>query len=254
MPAYGKTDIVICDDEHDLGRRAAIAVATTLRELLSAGRDVVMILAAGESQMTFLDALAVEADIAWDRVVCFNMDDFWDPRMPEQYTCGHQTRTQLYDKVRPKRVELVRYDADDPEAEAERFEQLLRDAGPVDILCQGIGTSGHLAMCEPGQIDFGSDRWAKVVQLVEQSKKQLREDPNFKALGYIPEQGISLTTPAMLSASHIFTIVPLALKKPILTRMLGTEMPTTDLPATILKWHTGTLFCDRHSCPDFLMS
>jgi glucosamine-6-phosphate deaminase len=252
MAGYGKTEIVVCDDEHDLGRRSAAAVATTMRELLATQDELVMILAAGESQITFLDALAEESGIAWDRVVCFNMDDFWDPRMAEQYTCGYQTKTQLYDKVKPGRVELVRYNAEDPEAEADRFEQCLLEAEPVDILCQGIGTSGHLAMCEPGQIDFGSNRWAEVVPLVEQSKKQLIADPNFKDLGYIPEKGITLTLPAMLSASHVFTMVPLALKKSILTRVLSTETPTTDLPATILKWYASTLFCDRNSCPDFL--
>ena len=253
MPEYGKTTIVICEDEQDLGSRAAAAVAATMRERLSKQDELVMILAAGESQITFLDALAAQSDIAWDRTVCFNMDDFWDPRMPEQYTCGYQTRVQLYDKVQPKRTELVRYNAADPEAEALRFEQLLREAAPVDILCQGIGTSGHLALCEPGQIDFGSNRWAEVVPLVEQSKKQLIEDPNFKDLGYIPEKGITFTLPAMLSAAHVFTMVPLALKKPILSRVLSTDSPTTDLPATIIKWHDGTLFCDRNSCPDFLI-
>jgi glucosamine-6-phosphate deaminase len=252
MPEYGKTTVVVCDDEHDLGRRSAAAVARSMRRRLAAQDQVVMILAAGESQITFLDALAAEVDIAWDRVVCFNMDDFWDTRMPERFTCGYQTRTQLYDKVRPGRVELVRFGAEDPEAEADRIEALLRAAGPVDILCQGIGTSGHLAMCEPGQIDVGSNRWAEVVPLVEQSKRQLIEDPNFRDLGYIPEKGITLTLPAMLSAQEVFTMVPLALKKLILTRVLSTETPTTDLPATILRWYSGTLFCDRNSCPDFV--
>jgi glucosamine-6-phosphate deaminase len=135
MPEYGKTTIVICDDDQDLGSRAAAAVAATMRERLSRQDELVMILAAGESQITFLAALAAQSDIAWDRTVCFNMDDFWDPRMPEQYTCGYQTRVQLYDKVQPKRTELVRYNAADPEAEALRFEQLLREAAPVDILC-----------------------------------------------------------------------------------------------------------------------
>ncbi|MAE66390.1 MAG: hypothetical protein CMJ18_19135 [Phycisphaeraceae bacterium] len=252
MTDYGKTRIVVCDDEFDLGRRSAAAVAEAMRTTLAAKDEIVMIFAAGESQITFLDAIAVEPDIDWARVVCFNMDDFWDPRMEQQYSCGWQTRRQLYEKVRPKRVELVLFNAPDAQAEADRFEAVLREAGPVDILCQGIGTSGHLAMCEPDQIDFGSNRWVEVVDLVEQSKRQLIDDPNFKALGYIPDQGVTMTLPAMLSARHVFTMVPLGLKKDILTRVLSTEIPHTSLPATIIRWHEGTLFCDRNSCPDFV--
>jgi len=251
---YGKTKIIICEDEHDLGRQSAAKAAETMRGILARQDEVRMVFAAGESQNTFLDAISQEPNVDWRRIVCFNMDDFWDTRMPERFTCGHQTRVQLYDKVHPRRFELVRYNAPDPEAEARRFEGLLKQAGPVDILCQGIGTSGHLALNEPGQTDFNTDRWVKVVDIAEQSKRQLREDPNFRDLGYIPEKGITLTIPALMSAGHIFTMAPLALKRPILKRVLSTPDPTADLPATIISRYQGILFVDKNSCPEFLMA
>ena len=74
---YGKTKITICKDEFDLGDRASAAIAATMRELLGHQEEIRMILAAGESQITFLDALAKQSGIDWSRVVCFNMDDFW---------------------------------------------------------------------------------------------------------------------------------------------------------------------------------
>ena len=250
---YGQTTIVLCRDEHDLGARAAAAVAATMRELLAAREEIRMIFAAGESQITFLAALARQPDVDWQRVICFNMDDFWDPRMPEQYTCGHQTRTQLYEQVRPKQFHLVRFNAPDPEAEARRFAGLLAGAGEVHILCQGIGTSGHLALNEPGATDFADRELVRVVDLAEQSKRQLRADPNFQGLGYIPEKGITMTIPAMLAAPHRFTIVPLGLKREILTHMVAQAGPTTDLPATILHRTSGLLFVDRNSCPVALL-
>ena len=88
-----------------------------------------MILAAGESQITFLDALAKQRDIDWSRVVCFNMDDFWDPKIPETLTCGYQLRRQLYDKVHPRRFHVVQHNAPNAEREAERFEEVLRAGG-----------------------------------------------------------------------------------------------------------------------------
>lgn len=250
---YGKTQIVVCDDAEDLGRRSAEATASVLRRLLGDRREVRLVLAAGESQMTFLDALAIAPDIDWERIVCFNVDDFWDPRMPEQFSCGYQTRVQLYDKVRPKAFHLVRYDAPDPDAEAARFEGLIRRNSPLDVLCQGIGTSGHLALNEPGQTDFDDPAWVKVVTLSAQSERQLRQDPNFKGLGYIPSKGITMTIPAILSARTIFTIVPLGLKREILTRLLSTPIPTQDLPASILSTVEGTLFVDRDSAPPALL-
>ncbi len=246
---YGKTKVILCKDEFELGRQAATDVANKLRELLTQRDEVRMVLAAGESQMTFLNALANEKNLHWQRIVCFNIDDFYEPKMPETFTCGYQTKSQLYDKVKPKRVHLVWYNASDPNAEAKRFETILRDEGEIDILCQGIGTSGHLALNEPFDTDFSDKAWVKVVTLAAQSKVQLKDDPNFKALGYIPSQGITMTIPAILSAKNIYTIVPLALKRPILTKLFAVKTPTTELPASILLQAAGILYIDNNSCP-----
>ena len=136
--------------------------------------------------------------------------------------------------------------------EAARFEKIIRDAGPMDVLCQGIGTSGHIALNEPFDANFDDPAWVRVVNIAAQSKRQLMEDPNFKALGYIPDHGITMTIPAILSARHLITIVPLSLKRPILTRLFSTTVPTTALPASILSRRSGTIFVDRNSCPEAL--
>jgi glucosamine-6-phosphate deaminase len=246
---YGKTKVILCQNELDLGGKAATEVAGKIRELLAQQEALTMVFAAGQSQMTFLDALAKEQGIDWRRIVCFNMDDFYDTGMPEEFTCGYQTRRQLYEKVQPGKFHLVQYNAPDPEIEAKRFESLLREAGPIDILCQGIGTSGHLALNEPGETDFQEKAWVKVVRLAEQSIRQLRDDPNFKALGYIPTQGITMTIPALMSAKNIFTMVPLELKHPILEKLSALEAPTEALPASILLQTEGRLYVDQDSCP-----
>jgi hypothetical protein len=47
-------------------------------------------------------------------------------------------------------------------------------------------------------------------------------------------------------------MVPLALKKPILTRLLQTPAPTPELPASILSTAVSRLLVDRDSCTDIL--
>lgn len=250
---YGKTKVIICKDEFDLGRQSALAVSNKIKELLTKKETLKVVFAAGESQMTFFDFLSKENDIPWHKINCFNIDDFHDLKMPEKFTCGYQTTKQLYDKVKPKSINLVKYNAPDAEAEAKRFEALLKKDGDIDILCQGIGTSGHLALNEPNDTDFNEKKWVRVTDIVEQSKIQLRADPNFKALGYIPEKGITITIPGILAAKNIFTIVPLALKRPIMERFFATNTPTTELPASILRNVEGFLFIDRNSCPNNLL-
>lgn len=246
---YGKAEIVLCQDAEDVGRRAASDVAHALRKVLSTRDEARIILAAGESQITFLDALAQQLDTAWNRIVCFNMDEFWDPQMDRRFTCEYQIRTQLYDKVNPKTVHRIDCNTPDPEAEAQRFENVFKSAGPIDVLCNGIGTSGHIAFNEPGITTFDEPRSVKVIDIHDQSKKQLRDDPNFKQLGYVPDKGITMTVPALMSAKQIFTIVPLPLKRDIMTRVLATPKPDENLPASILSTATGNIYVDHDSAP-----
>ena len=103
---YGKTLVDVAADAAELGERAASAIATVMRERLAQADEVRMILAGGESQTAFLERLAVEPDLDWQRVACFNMDDFWDLRLPQEYSVGQFTITKLYEKVRPKATHL----------------------------------------------------------------------------------------------------------------------------------------------------
>lgn len=248
---YGKTEIKTCIDALDLGAKAAEAVAEDIHAYLQDNQYISIILAAGESQKTFLDALANIKGIEWDRVICFNLDDFWDPRLQDKYSCGYQTRKQLYDKVNPKEVHLVNYNAMDPEQEAERFEELMKKHAPFHIVCQGIGTSGHLALNEPGATDFNDQRWVRVVDVAEQSKKQLMQDPNFMENGYIPDKGITMTIPALMSGTKIYNMVPYGLKKDIMTNLINTDKATESLPASILYDYQSIIYVDQDSVPDF---
>ena len=237
----------------ELGKKAASDVAEKMRELLAKKEKIRIIFAAGESQMTFLDALAKEKDIDWQRIVCFDMDEFYEPKMPEKFTCGYQITKQLLEKVNPGRVYLFRHDAPDPQEEAKRFTKIMQDEADIDILCQGIGTSGHLAFNEPYDTDFEDSEWVKVDKVAEQSKRQLVDDPNFKELGFIPSRGITMTIPTLFSAKNRYTMVPLSLKRPILTELFKQRTPTVKLPASILSTVAGKLYVDKNSCPEQLL-
>ena len=298
---FGKTTVRVLRDVQELGRVAAEEVAACLRRCLSQSQNVRMMMAGGESQDAFQDALSRQGGIDWGRVSLFQMDEFWCPDMPEELTVGAAIQRGLVDRLRsgrersahagpsldseeeteaevtkeeetrgqdahgtqgrdalateaapPRAFHRLSAHAADAEAEARRYEAVLQAELPIDILCQGIGTSGHLAFNEPG-CDLNDSRRVRPIQVCEQSRRQLMDDPNFKALGRIPEIGITTTIPTLLSARNIFTIVPLALKRAILERVLAAQAVSAELPATVLRDHEGVLFLDRDSCPKGLL-
>ena len=250
---FGKTELVVCESYQALGVQAARDVSATLRKLLECQPEVRIIFAAAESQATFLDALALEPGIAWSRVVCFSMDEFWGPHLPEAVTCFHQLQRQLYGKVRPKAWFAPRFNAPSVDVEASVFASTFEAHQPIDILCQGIGRSGHLALNEPGTTRFDDPRTVRVVEVCEESIRQLRDDPHFRDAADELKKGITLTIPALMSARNIFTMVPLATKRPILEQILALPEASESLPASIIRNYPGRLYLDRDSCPAFVL-
>ena len=107
--------------------------------------------------------------------------------------------------------------------------------------------SGHLAFNEPGQADFADPELAKVIDVCEESKRQLMADPNFRALGRIPEVGVTMTVPALLSAAAVLVVVPYRIKAEAVRRFF-TSPVTPAVPATALKTKAGArLYLDAES-------
>ncbi len=63
-----------------------------------------------------------------------------------------------------------------------------------------------------------------------------------------------MTIPALFSAENVYTMVPLGLKRDILTKLFLAHEPTSALPASILRNVDGKLFVGKDSCPSGSMS
>ena len=182
----------------------------------------------------------------WQRINAFAVDDFWAPTIPEQYSVGAQLKRDLFPKVPFLSTSTVNFAAPDPDAERKRYAALL-EKYPTDIQAIGIGRSGHLALNEPGSTDFNDPQTVRVVDVHPRSKEQLMTDPNFKALGYIPEKGITVTISYLKRCARSFLIVPYRLKAEIIRDTLRSPISEA-VPATIIRaMPNARLYLDEDS-------
>jgi glucosamine-6-phosphate deaminase len=246
---WGQLEAFVDKTAKASAKRAAADFSAAVHRTLESKPEANVIFAGAESQMEFHRAIARLHDIDWARIHTFAVDDFWSPGLPPNLAVAAEPRRELYAKVKPASINVLDPSAPDAEAEARRYEALVR-AQPPDIACIGIGCSGHLALNEPGDTSFAEPRWVRVVDVCAESKRQLEQDPNFKALGTIPAKGITLTIPAILHAAAVLVIVPYAIKAAIMQRFM--ESPVTEaLPASILKDKAGArLYLDEESSFD----
>lgn len=242
----GRLAVEVYARRAEMGRAAAFDVAARMRALMAKQPHVRMVFAAAASQNEFLATLAEQENLDWSRVEAFHMDEYIGLDVDAPQSFGTFLREHLFDLVHPGRVEYIDPDADDPDAEAERYADLL-DERPIDIVCAGIGENGHMAFNDPHVADFDDPDIAKVVDLDEVSRMQQVHDDAFATLEEVPESAVTLTMPTLMSAGAVYCIVPGPSKAEAVRRTLE-EQIDEECPATVMRRHANAiLYLDRDS-------
>ena len=242
---YGQMEVGIYESNAAMGKAAAGDLAQILLRAIAERGEAAIIVATGNSQLTFMEALRGEPGIAWDCVTIFHMDEYLG--MPEGHPASFRRfiREKLAEPVGARQFHGIAGDADDIGAEMERYRRLLEEHRPVACVL-GIGENGHLAFNDP-PADFASTRTMRVVTLAESARRQQVGEGHFATLADVPTQALTLTIPALLTPPHVLGVVPEARKAEAVRRAL--EGPVTpDCPASILRTHSNVrLYLDRGS-------
>lgn len=180
-------------------------------------------LSGGETARQCYDVLASRAGIDWSRVECFLGDERCVP--PDDDDANQKMiRSSLIDKVSPAGF----YPMDCSEAEA--YEALLAERGPLDIVHLGLGPDGHTASLFPESPGLEAPPGARVVH-------------NFDETGRNPHRRLSLSFEEIArSRLALFTVAGES-KKKALHRVLAGE----DLPATRVRAGEVVFLCDREA-------
>jgi glucosamine-6-phosphate deaminase len=228
------------------GQAAAEEATNTLRQTIREKGFANIIVATGNSQLTFLAALRRMPDIDWSKVKVFHMDEYVgiDPSHPASFPTFLQR--ELIDIVQPGAFFPVPAPAEGTETACQEYEALLR-AFPADLCAMGIGENGHIAFNDPPFADFDDPAWVKVVKLDEVSRRQQVGEGHFASLDEVPTHAVTLTIPALLSAARVLCIVPETRKAAAVHRAL-TGPIEENCPASILRQQSHVhLYLDRDS-------
>jgi glucosamine-6-phosphate deaminase len=235
----------------EMGTAAAQEATAVIQSAVREKGSANIIIATGNSQLTFLAALREHVEIDWSQVNIFHMDEYVgiDPNHPASFP--KFLRQHLLNYIQPKAFYPVPGQAQDLGKACQEYEQLLR-AHPADLCALGFGENGHLAFNDPPFAAFNDPVWVKVVQLAETSRHQQVGEGHFASLGEVPTHAITLTIPALLSAQRILAIVPELRKADAAYKALRGPI-TPDCPASILRQITRAhLFLDRDAATKIL--
>jgi len=217
-----------------------------LQETLAAQGAAAVILATGNSQLQFLDALAALGGVEWSRVTLFHMDEYLGIDADHRGSFRRYMRDRVEARLKPKQFHYIEGDALLPLTECARYADLLA-AQPVDLCCLGIGENGHLAFNDPPVADFADPHLVKLVKLDEACRQQQVGEGHFANLEAVPQFAFTLTIPMLCSARRMLCIVPEQRKAQAVRNALSGPIHT-NCPASFLRRQSHcTLFLDRES-------
>lgn len=232
----------------EVGQAAAADAAVFLQQTIQERGQANVILATGNSQLTFLESLRGMPGIDWSKVNVFHMDEYinLEPGHPASFPAF--LRRHFLDHLQPAAGAFFPVPGQGMETEVicREYEALLR-AYPCDLCALGIGENGHIAFNDPPYADFDDPVWVKVVKLDEVSRCQQAGEGHFPDVESVPTHAITLTIPALLSARKVLAIVPEARKAQAVQRALQGPIEV-NCPASILRQSPHAhLYLDRES-------
>lgn len=200
------------------------------------------------SQNEFLDALAEESDIDWNRINAFHMDEYLGLNKAAPQCFRNFLKEHIFKRVPFKQVFLIN-PSNEAEAECARYTKLL-EIYPVDLVCLGIGENGHIAFNDPGVAKFNDPYLVKTAELDLVCRTQQVHDGCFATLDDVPTHALTLTVSALTRAKHMVCVVPAASKRQAVKAIVFGPI-TEDVPATVMRLHKdAVLYCDSESGAD----
>jgi glucosamine-6-phosphate deaminase len=225
-----------------MGQAAADFASDKINAAIDENGLANLILATGASQFSFLKALK-QKNIDWSKVVVFHLDEYIGLTDSHPASFRKYLKERILDEVKPSQVFLLNGDAEDIEAELDRYSQEL-SSRTFDLACIGIGENGHIAFNDPPIADFNDPKLVKIAELDDACRNQQFGEGWFPTFDDVPKVALSLTIPAIMRCKTISCVVPDERKAEAVKNSLYAEI-STECPATILRTHSDTrMFLD----------
>ena len=230
--------IYVSDDYKDMSRKAANIVSAHV--ILNPA--CVLGLATGSTPIGMYKQLIDwynKGDLDFSQVKSVNLDEYVGLAPTHDQSYRYFMQHNLFDHVNidPANTNVPNGLASDPEAECERYNQVIRSMGGIDIQVLGMGHNGHIGFNEPGQ---AFELETHVVNLTDRTIEANARF--FASKDEVPKRAITMGIKSIMQARQILVVVSGEDKADIVKKaFFGPVEP--QVPASILQMHPNVVLC-----------
>ena len=219
---------------YDSQRQTALAAASLFAAKILSKPDAVLGLATGSTPVDTYKLLIKwhqDGMLDFSRCRSFNLDEYVG--LTPGHPCSYRRfmDEELFSHINMKETSVPLGSATDLQAETQRYDAMIEQAGGIDIQLLGLGQNGHIGFNEPDRsFSYGT----QVVTLTKNTIKANRRF--FGSEDDVPRQAISLGIGGIMKARQIVLIAYGVSKAQAVRDMIkGPVDPMC--PASVLQLH-----------------
>lgn len=225
----------------EMSKKAANIIAS----LVTLKPDCMLGLATGSSPIGTYDELVKKyeaGDLDFSEVTTVNLDEYKGLPKENEQSYYYFMHEYLFDKVNidPKNTYLPDGTNLNSEEEANRYEELVKSLGTVDLQLLGLGRNGHIGFNEPG------DHFEDGTHCVDLKESTIEANKRFFASADdVPKQAYSMGIGTIMRAKKILLVVSGEEKAQALKDTLYAPI-SPEVPGTVLRLHNDvTIVADE---------
>ena len=235
--------IIVCENYEEVSKKAAqmILSQVTLKP------NSVLGLATGSTPIGMYENLVKlnkSGDIDFSEVRTFNLDEYYNLPKESDQSYHYFMYQNLFNhiNINPDNIHIPNGMTNDVDAECDRYDSLIKEAGGVDIQVLGIGNNAHIGFNEP-TVNF-----EKGTHLVELEESTIEANSRFfDNIEDVPKKAITMGVGSIFKSKKIMLIATGENKaEAIYNTVYGKVVP--EVPASILQFHNDiVLILDKEA-------
>lgn len=238
---FEKMKVKVVSSATEASKAVAMKVADLIRQRHKENKTVVLGLATGSTPIQVYNELIRlhrEEGLSLKNVITFNLDEYFSLHPEHNQSYHHFMWERLFRHVDilPENIHIPKGDIPLEEVGSfcQEYENMIKEAGGIDIQLLGIGRTGHIGFNEPGSAMNSKTRLVTLDRLT-----RIDTSDSFNGEENVPKYAVTMGVGTIMSAREIYLMAWGEGKASIIKQAV--EEPMTDtIPTSFLQNHPHT--------------
>lgn len=242
VDSFEKIPCEIFGNSKEGSRYVAREIADLIKQKQAQGQKCVLGLATGSTPITMyaeLVRLHKEEGLSFSNVVAFNLDEYYPLQKDAFQSYWSFMHRHLFNHVDIDAANIHIPNGSLPKSEVKnhcmQYEQMIADAGGIDLQVLGIGNNGHIGFNEPGASIFSKTRLINL-----ENSTRIANARDFQNIARVPRLALTMGISTIMNAKRVI-LMAWGSKAPIVAKSVEGHV-TEQVPASILQQHNNCTF------------